>query len=159
MALARQAVTLRATAGDGILNPVAVVAVLVLLLNDHVWKTQYPGFVTGKVSGVAGFIFFPLLLQAFVEVAALLRRRPCRPSRHVLLACTLCTGAVAVGAEVFPIIDNFLEIGWGLLRWPVDLAQGEPFQPAALTQDATDLFALPALLIAWALGRSRAVEA
>ena len=44
-------------------RPLAVIAVLSLFLNDHVFKYAWPGVVTGKLSDVAGMIFFPLLLQ------------------------------------------------------------------------------------------------
>jgi hypothetical protein len=29
-------------------HPVTVLALLVLILNDHVWKTRHPGLVTGN---------------------------------------------------------------------------------------------------------------
>ena len=38
---------------SGMLHPVALAALAVLVLNDHVWKARYPGWVTGKLSDVA----------------------------------------------------------------------------------------------------------
>jgi hypothetical protein len=46
-----------------------LVAVFVLLLNDHLFKQVWPGFVTGKLSDVAGLVVAPPL------VALVLARR------------------------------------------------------------------------------------
>jgi hypothetical protein len=40
-------------------HPVTVLALLVLILNDHVWKTRQPGLVTGKLSDAAGLVLMP----------------------------------------------------------------------------------------------------
>lgn len=54
---------MRASRGDSLLHPVVLVAVVVLVLNDHWWKGVGPALVTGRLSDVAGLLFFPLLLQ------------------------------------------------------------------------------------------------
>lgn len=40
-------------------HPVTVAGVLVLLINDHLLKHTWPGFVTGKLSDVAGLVVAP----------------------------------------------------------------------------------------------------
>lgn len=45
-----------------ILNPVFLTGILVLALNDHWFKIQYPGVLTGKLSDFAGILVFPLFL-------------------------------------------------------------------------------------------------
>ena len=39
-----------------------LVAVAVLVSNDHVLKQHFPGLITGKLSDFAGLFFFPLFL-------------------------------------------------------------------------------------------------
>jgi hypothetical protein len=51
-----------------LLHPVPLFALATLILNDHVLKQRYPGWVTGKLSDVAGMVFFPLLLLAFIDM-------------------------------------------------------------------------------------------
>lgn len=47
-----------------IATPVFLLAVATLLLNDHVLKDAWPGFVTGKLSDVAGVAMMAILLSA-----------------------------------------------------------------------------------------------
>ena len=48
--------------GDLLLGVVPLAAIALLFLNDHILKAAWPGLVTGKLSDVAGFVFFPFLL-------------------------------------------------------------------------------------------------
>jgi len=43
-------------------HPLTIVAIAVLLLNDHVFKQAWPGLVTGKLSDVAGLVVAPPVL-------------------------------------------------------------------------------------------------
>ena len=54
--------------GDWLLHPVPLVAIAVLGLNDRVWKAAYANDLTGKLSDVAGMLFFPWLLLALCEL-------------------------------------------------------------------------------------------
>jgi hypothetical protein len=143
------------TPGDAMLHPVAIAAVGVLIANDHVLKDRWPGIVTGKLSDVAGLVFFPLLLLSLVEIAKALTGRLQHPSRQLLTTCILVTGSIFAAAELFPVGDHLLEVVFGWIRWPIGALGGAAGQPAALTQDPADLFALPALLTAWVVGRRR----
>ena len=57
-------------------HPVTVAALVVLLVNDHLLKYAYPGWVTGKLSDVAGLVLAPALLASLVTLLA--RRAPGR---------------------------------------------------------------------------------
>jgi hypothetical protein len=54
---------------DGLLHPYPLVAILVLIVNDHWLKGLWPGPVTGKLSDMAGLAFFPLVPLGCWEVA------------------------------------------------------------------------------------------
>jgi hypothetical protein len=146
------------TPGDAMLHPVVITAVAVLIANDHVLKDRWPGIVTGKLSDVAGLVFFPLLLMSLVEVARALAGRPQHPSRRLLTTCILVTGSIFAVAELVPVGDHLLEVVFGWLRWPIGALGGAAGRPGVLTPDPVDLFALPALLIAWVVGRRRTAQ-
>lgn len=152
----------RHVAGEGLLHPIALAAIVVLVLNDHVLKHAFPGAVTGKLSDVAGMIFFPLFLQAAFEIVhARIRPGSWRPSRRVLLIATIATAAVFAAIKLSPAAGDAYRIALGLLQWPwhafvAGLAGEAPPSPVrvALVQDATDLIALPFVLLAFRMETS-----
>ncbi|MEU0567650.1 hypothetical protein ABZ297_19995 [Nonomuraea sp. NPDC005983] len=107
-------------------HPATVVAVIVLLLNDHLLKQAWPGLVTGKLSDVAGLVVAPPL------VALLFRRR-------ADAVAVLLTGALfAVVKSTETGADAASQV-WSLLAGP-----------SRVLADSTDLLlALPALAVAW----------
>lgn len=135
--------------GAALLHPVPIAAIGVLLVNDHWAKATFDNAITGKISDVAGLVFFPLLLQSLVEISA-----P-RPSRRVLLGCIVATAVVFALVKTWAPAGEVYRWGLGLLQAPIRGA----IRPVMLVRDATDLLALPALAIAWWVGRRRsAVE-
>jgi hypothetical protein len=48
-----------------IANYIFVFGIIVLFLNDQIFKFQYSNFITGKLSDVCGIIIFPMLLSYF----------------------------------------------------------------------------------------------
>jgi hypothetical protein len=152
----------RAHAGDGLVHPLPLLAVVVLLFNDHWLKQHYPGWLSGKLSDFAGMIFFPLLLQGLWEVGAQLLRRPWQPSRRVLLVSIVATGLVFSLVQLSERAASAYRIGLGALQWLVTMPWaalsgnplGRPAQ-AVLTRDPTDLVALVALAAAWWVGTAR----
>lgn len=147
-------------AGEGLLHPAAVTAVLVMALNDHWLKATYASWWTGKLSDVAGLIFFPLFLQAVVEVGQRLGGASVQPSRRTLLLAIIATGIVfGLGKSTEP---GALCCRWllGTLRWlifaPLNALKGAPWTwlvPVRFVKDPTDLIALPSLLLSWRIGR------
>lgn len=107
----------------------SVLALVVLVVNDHFLKQAWPGLVTGKLSDVAGLAFAPLLLA--VPLAAFRVRRPTAVAVVATgvgfaLAKSSVTGA-AVASQV-----------WSLTG-----------VPTLFRADLTDLLTLPALALAW----------
>ncbi len=127
----------------------------VLVLNDHVVKHAWPGVVSGKLSDVAGLVFFPLLLAAAWEHAG-------GSGRAVVVTwCAALTALVFAAVQISPAAGDVYRAVLGALQWPyfalAALAQGADvpvLHRAQLTQDATDLFALPAVLGAVAIARA-----
>ena len=111
---------------EALLSPVFLGALALLLLNDLVLKQRYPGFVTSKLSDVAGIFAFGFFW------AALLPRR----------AATVCIGT-AIGFALWksplsqPMIDAMDAHGFAVTR----------------VVDYTDLIALAALPLAYAYVR------
>ncbi|MBF8192561.1 hypothetical protein ITP53_44150 [Nonomuraea sp. K274] len=98
---------------------------LVLLVNDHLLKQVWPGFVTGKLSDVAGLLVAPALLALLFW-------------RRADLAATLLTGVL------FTLVKS-TETGAEAASHVWTLVAG----PSRVLADPTDLLALPALALAW----------
>lgn len=111
---------------DSLRDPRFLTALVVLLVNDLVLKAVWPGFVSGKLSDLAGLVFFPVVIASMF---ALVRVRP-RPG--------IVIGAAAVwfiGLQVNVTIDGLHETALSfLLPWDV-----------VNTMDPTDLIALVAV--------------
>lgn len=143
-------------AGSGLLTPVFLVALVVMALNDQVLKEAVPSVATGKLSDLAGMVVAPVLAVSLVEVAV---RRPVG-ERAWWVAAGL-TGVVFSLVKLWAPAASVYEHVFGFARWPVDAAAdavaGRPLRDAApvrLWRDATDLVALPLLLLVpWMAGR------
>lgn len=48
-------------------NPIFLLSLAALLLNDFIWKTEYPGVFTGKLSDFSGLAVFVLFFSALTE--------------------------------------------------------------------------------------------
>ncbi|MEE6257770.1 hypothetical protein [Plantactinospora sonchi] len=114
-------------------GPVSLLAVLLLVVNDHVGKAAHPGLVTGKLSDLAGLVFAPALLA--VVLAGLLPRLAPTP-----LAVTAVTtvGVVFTAVKATPVGAATASALWTALSGP-----------SVVLADRTDLVALPALGVAW----------
>ncbi len=142
-------------------HPATVVATFVLLVNDHLLKTLWPGLVTGKLSDVAGLLVAPpVLALAFSAVLALLRigssssalaslRTGSSPVLASLAPTRLAAhGAIVVTGVGFTLVKT-TEAGAELASRAWALAAG----PSRTLADPTDLVALPALGVAWLIWR------
>src|SRR6266540_1707178 len=94
-ATARQAAPrARPVPGDGLLHPIPILAIFLMVANDHVLKQLWPGLVTGKLSDVAGLVFFPLFIQAAWETISDVFGRGAVGDRRVVLVSVIATGVV-----------------------------------------------------------------
>lgn len=139
----------RALPAGELLHPVPLAALVVLVLNDHWLKGAdlVPGAVTGKLSDVAGLLFFPLLLTAAGDLVLLACARWLGAAvdfslrRWKLVAACTFTAALFAAIKLSPAAAAVLIRLLGTLG--VD---------AAVAADPTDLFALPMVGLAYALG-------
>jgi hypothetical protein len=152
-------------AADGLLHPAVLLAIVALILNDHVLKAAWPGLVTGKLSDVAGLAFFPVLLVAGWELARTGLGGWAGPSRRALVVAVAGTGVVFGLAKTSSLGRDAVAWGLGALQWlvaePVALLRGgqADLRPVVIVQDPGDLIALAALAIALWAGVSRTREA
>jgi multisubunit Na+/H+ antiporter MnhF subunit len=159
MSGARHAAFVSVADGAPLLHPLALGSIALLVVNDHLLKARWPGLVTGKLSDVAGMIFFPLLVFVFVAVLARVVRRPAMASRGALVGCALATAVVFALVKTWAPATAAFEIALGALRWPLsgaralfDGATSPPVSRAAVVRDATDLVAIPFVALACAIG-------
>lgn len=121
-------------------HPVTVLALVVLVLNDHVLKAAQPGWLTGKLSDVAGLVLAPPLVA--VLAALIVPRLPARA------AAGLGLGLVGVGFIVVKTSGYAAAVASA--AWTV--VSG----PSLVRADRTDLLALPALAVTfWCWDRAR----
>lgn len=125
--------------GTLLTRPAVLGAVAVLLFNDHVAKGSAfaPGWLTGKLSDIAGLFFFPLLLALALSILADALDTEYAAKR--LLGAGAALTAVVFGlVNTWPAFNQTLGLLWG------------PF-----TVDPTDLMCLPATWASYHWARSR----
>jgi hypothetical protein len=135
------------------MHPVTLAAVVLLVVNDWLIKPSWSGdsaartLIAGKLSDLAGLAFAPVVLSAAIGlVLALAVKLGARvdPSltRRRLLLCIAATGAGFALVKLSPGAAEATAAALSYLG-----------RPAAIMLDRTDLFALPALAIAYWIGR------
>ncbi|MCZ7420369.1 hypothetical protein O7605_12670 [Verrucosispora sp. WMMA2121] len=136
-----------------LIHPVTVAATALLILNDQVLKAVYPGWLTGKLSDVAGLVMAPPLLA--VVLALLLAgcgrlpvlRRTVRiagpgsgrtPSDLLAAVSIFVVGVGFTAVKATPEGAATASAVWSVVSGP-----------SVILADGTDLLALPALALAW----------
>ena len=117
----------QATPIKSISHPLWGLSLAVLLVNDHALKGAglLPSWVTGKLSDLAGYFLFPMLL------ATVLRAR----TRRGLLLSHLAAAGLLLLTELSPAFCDWLLAAFGHRLWP----------------DPTDLVALVSIGLSWRL--------
>lgn len=143
-----------------------LVALAVLVVNDHVLKSVAPGPLTGILSGLAGLVLTPALLVAGVELASSVRARWVGPSVRPMLGACLLVGTAYAAVELVPLATDLYRWTWGALQWPgasaLALAEGGRLPavvPVRAVADPADLLALPVLLVPIVIQARRASAA
>jgi hypothetical protein len=154
----------RRAAGELLLHPVALCALVVVLVNDHILKPHAPSTLSGKASDFAGLIYFPLLIASVIEVTRRLRRVEEWPTciRQVV-SISAVVGAAFAAIKLLPVAGDVYRAVIGFLMWPIwsfgQVVSGEgpaALSQANLVQDPWDLIALPCVLIpVWIVSRYR----
>lgn len=148
---------------DGLLHPVALLALALLMLNDHVLKGTAPSPLTGILSGFAGIVILPLTLQAGWELLLSCGGRWLGPATRPMMVACVVAGFGYAGVEILPPVTEAYEHVLGALQWvaaaTVALLSEGPVPrlgPVMTVSDPWDLLALSALVVPWHLGRERA---
>jgi len=146
----RRSVEPRPSSADLLLHPVAVIALAVLLFNDHLFKEIGPTWLSGKLSDLAGLVVAPLI--GSVLLAAATRRLGQQvQSRWPLVLAVLATGCGFAAVKLLPPAADTYRLGLGYLQWPFSAAASvpnlPPIRPVQMVADASDLLALPMLLV------------
>lgn len=129
------------------MHPITLVAVGLLVVNDWILKPRYHGFVTGKLSDVAGLAFAPVILSSAIGLLLYAAARlgahvdPSLSRRRLLV----CIAATAVG---FTVVKLSPAASDGLAQ-----LLGHLGREASIYLDPSDLFCLPALGVGYAIGR------
>lgn len=120
-------------------HPLVIGSVLLLLLNDHLFRVIYPSSFTGKLSDFCWLLFFPLILAIPLSIFMFGRVR--HHQEIVLFSSLSLTGLVFVLANTNTSFRQFLEHLLGA-------ATRSEFR---ITQDPTDLVALLSFVPLWLL--------
>ncbi len=138
---------------SALLHPIALVALVVLLVNDHVLKAQswggYPGFVTGKLSDFAGMIIAPLVMVAIVDAlapASVMRKGAYKKASAA--ACALLVGCVFSLVKTWTPATHVYEWVFRAV-WRGGRV--------ILVRDVTDLMALPMGVLAAVIAARRSI--
>jgi len=83
-----------------LIHPVSILALSVLIINDHNLKDAYPGFVTGKLSDIEGLALFPILLAAIFGLLRL-------PDRAAFVAAAATTAIWFTGMKTTTVTARF----------------------------------------------------
>jgi hypothetical protein len=147
-----------ARVASGLMHPLPLIAMATLLANDHYLKANWGHPITGKLSDVAGLLFFPLLLVAIVEVGQAVARRYRGPSVGVLVAAVLATGVVFSLVQLASPVTEGYRVVLAALQQPLAALEGwqsggwDALPRVRATADPSDLLALPALAVAYLVG-------
>lgn len=132
-------------------HPLTIIGLALWILNDHVFKAACPSWWTGKLSDVAGLAVFPLVPYAAADLWRARRGLPA-PPRAALAFWIVATGLVMVAIKTLPLAADCYRWGLGAAQWPLVALRSwswPALHPVRLTEDPTDLLALPALFAPW----------
>ena len=150
--------------GSGLLDPVVVIALVGLLLNDHLLKAASAGtswtLLTGKLSDVCGVLFLPVLIVAGVELVGGWRGRYRGPSVALAVAVAAFVAVFFALMKTIDVVGDVYAWSLGAVQWPlramVALLSSQALPSVVSVRhvvDPTDTVAVPAA--AWVIGQAR----
>ena len=155
-----QPITRANPAGDALRHPLILAMLALWVVNDHLLKSAFANFWTGKLSDVASLAVFPLLPLCIYQLICAYRGARAHRTNQVLWISLLATGGVMVGINISDLCADAYRMGLGAAQWPFRALWGllwdgvaPPVAQVFLTMDPTDLWTLPALVIPWWIGR------
>jgi hypothetical protein len=131
--------------GDLLIRPLAVVALMVLIVNDHVVKHRWPGPLSGKLSDIAGLVFLPVLVISLCELARAAVRRPWRVGDSGVLAVVTLVAVGFAATKLSTAVSATYGDMLGWLRWPLT----GHWSHVAISRDPTDVLCTPAAIVVW----------
>jgi hypothetical protein len=150
--------------GDGLLHPAALLAIALLLVNDHLLKPMLPSLltgITGKLSDLAGLLVAPLVAVAAIELAHAARGRRASPGRRFVIAVYgvisisfIAAKTTALGAAALGVVLGFGQWAGGVALAPL-IGAPPPAARAVVVVDPTDLIALLSIAAALTLSLRR----
>jgi hypothetical protein len=140
--------------GEIALHPVALLGMAMTWCNDHYWKQHSAGWITGKLSDVAGLAFFPLWVAALLELALLLAGRRWLVRTPVMLAIVIATAVLFSSIKLSHAASNAYTGFVGRICTATKYDSAARVS-ARNSVDPTDLLALPALGIGYWIIRKR----
>lgn len=129
-------------AAHSLTHPLSIIAIVLLLLNDHWLRWTYPSWLTGKLGDFTWLIFAPFI--AAIVFAWVIPRRLHNHEQIVGFVSFITIGLWFALAKTVPAIHLVTTMAWeNIIGW-----QG------SLRMDVSDLLTLPALLIGWHIWQS-----
>ncbi len=130
-------------------DPWTIAAVALWIVNDHVLKGSAPGWLTGKLSDVAGLAAFPVILATTLELLGARSFGGLRTIDAAAVATAIAFAATKLAAPAAIVYAYAV----GALQWPfhaaVALIGGGALPDVvrvAHVMDATDVLTVPAAL-------------
>jgi hypothetical protein len=114
-------------------HPISVLAILLLLFNDHYLRWHYPSWLTGKLGDFSWLVFAPFIAAMLFSWLS--------PQRSRLIGLLLIA-FIGIWFASFKTIPFVMDLTKTVLEALVDWR-------GSLGMDATDLLTLPALGISW----------
>src|SRR5688572_23299550 len=138
----------RTARGALVAHPLALGALALLIVNDHLLKHLAPGFITGKASDVAGLIVAPLMIVGALELVGV--SRLANRARMAAAAC-LAVATLFAAVKTIPAATDAFSNSLGLLQWLIGagFVGGQAPLATLVITDPSDLLALPAVFVAF----------
>ena len=125
-----------------VLHWVFLSSLVVLVLNDHLFKDITPGAVTGKLSDVAGLVMFPILAVSTLELIC-----GRQASQKTVWGIAVGTVVVFAAMQFMPLATHGYETIAGWIQWLLSGTSGVP-TPVRHVPDPWDTVAIPGVLVA-----------